>query len=146
MVSSVPQTDGAVPSQSKLESRLILAGFAFDRWIMRCKAAAGEAGRAATGILVLRFCFHRAWHKRLAGLCSGFAIKDTHLVLHAVKQLEKPILATQKGKEACMTCRPVCEALLTESVEDWALDSATASTLRAFSRHYDEAERAASAL
>lgn len=146
MVSSVHLADGALPSPSDHESGLILACHALERWIMRCMVAAGEAGRAATGILVLQSCVHRERPKQVAGLCSGFGIEDTHLVIYAAKKLKKLISATQKCKVACMANRPVCEALLTESVKGLALDSAAASALRALPRHYDPAERAASAL
>ncbi len=163
IVSSIHLADGALPSLSELEFGLILAGHAFERWMMRCMAAAGEPGLAATDILVLHSCVHRERPKRLADLCSVLGIDDTHVVIYAVKKLEnrglvksaragkeKLISATQKGKEACMTYRFIRETLLVESVKGLALDPAStstlAATLRALSGHYDQAARAASAL
>lgn len=163
IVSSAHLADGALPALSELEFGLILAGHAFDRWMVRCMTAAGEPGLTATDVLVLHSCAHRERPKRLADLCSVLGIDDTHLVIYAVKKLEKRglvksgragkeklISATQKGRETCLAYRSVREALLVESVKGLGLDpaatSAVAATLRALSGHYDQAARAASAL
>jgi predicted MarR family transcription regulator len=90
-------------------------------------------------------------------------IEDTHVVIYAIKKLEKRGLvkssragkekligATSKGVETCLRYRAVREALLVESVKSLGLDpnaiSAVAATLRALSGHYDQAARAAASL
>jgi predicted MarR family transcription regulator len=163
IVSSSHLADGALPALSELEFGMILAGHAFDRWMVRCMTAAGEPGLNGTDVLVLHSCAHRERPKRLADLCSVLGIEDTHLVIYAVKKLEKRCLvksgrsgkeklisATEKGRETCLTYRAVRERLLVESVKGLGLDpdatSAVAATLRALSGHYDQAARAASSL
>jgi predicted MarR family transcription regulator len=163
IVSSAHLADGALPSLSELEFGLILAGHAFDRWMVRCMTAAGEPGLAAIDVLVLHSVAHRDRPKRLADLCSVLGIEDTHLVLYAIKKLEKRglvksaragkekvISATGKGLETCLTYRSIREALLVQSIKGIGLDpaatSGVAATLRALSGHYDQAARAAASL
>jgi predicted MarR family transcription regulator len=163
IVSSAHLADGALPSLSELEFGLILAGNAFDRWMVRCMTAAGEPGCAAIEVLVLHSVAHRKRPKRLGDLCSVLGVEDAHLVIYAIKKLEKRglvkstragkeklIAATAKGIDACLRYREVREALLIESVKGLGLDpaatSAVAMTLRALSGHYDHAARAAASL
>ncbi|SCB59221.1 Predicted transcription regulator, contains HTH domain, MarR family [Rhizobium aethiopicum] len=163
IVSSAHLADGALPVLSELEFGLILAGNAFDRWMVRCMTAAGEPGCAAIEVLVLHSVAHRQRPKRLADLCSVLGVEDTHLVIYALKKLEKRglvksaragkeklITATDKGFETCLKYRAVREALLVESMKGLGLDagaaSAVAATLRALSGHYDQAARAAASL
>ncbi|MDF0662837.1 MULTISPECIES: winged helix DNA-binding protein [Rhizobium] len=160
IVSSAHLADGALPALSELEFGLILAGNAFDRWMVRCMTAAGEPGCAPIDVLVLHSVAHRQRPKRLGDLCSVLGVEDTHLVIYAIKKLErrglvkstragkeKLIAATEKGLEICLKYRAVREALLVESVKGLGLDAAAASavaaTLRALSGHYDQAARAA---
>jgi predicted MarR family transcription regulator len=131
--------------------------------MVRCMNAAGELGLAAMDVLVLHSVAHRARPKRLADLCSVLGIEDTHLVIYAIKKLEKRglvkstragkeklISATPKGTQTCLDYRAIREALLVESVKGLGLDptatSAVAATLRALSGHYDQAARAAASL
>lgn len=163
IVSSAHLAESDLPSLSELEFGLILAGHAFDRWMVRCMTAAGEPGLAATDILVLHSCAHRERPKRLADLCSVLGIEDTHLVNYAIKKLErrglvassragkeKLIGATAEGRAVCLRYRAVREALLVQSVKSLGLDPAStsqvAATLRALSGHYDQAARAAASL
>ena len=163
IVSSAHLADGALPALSELEFGMILAGHAFERWMVRCITAAGEPGLTAIDVLVLHSANHRGKPKRLSDLCIVLGIEDTHVVLYAVKKLEKRGLVkstrsgkekligtTQKGLETCLRYREIREALLVESVKGLGLDpkatSGVAATLRALSGHYDQAARAAASL
>jgi predicted MarR family transcription regulator len=163
IVSSAHLADGALPALSELEFGLILSGHAFERWMVRCMTAAGEPGLTAIDVLVLHSANHRARPKRLSDLCIVLGIEDTHIVIYAVKKLEKRGLVkssragkekligtTPKGVETCLRYRDIREALLIESVKGLGLDpkatSHVAATLRALSGHYDQAARAAASL
>jgi predicted MarR family transcription regulator len=163
IVSSAHLADGGLPALSELEFGMILAGHAFERWMVRCMTAAGEPGLTAIDVLVLHSANHRGRPKRLSDLCIVLGIEDTHVVLYAIKKLEKRGLlkstragkekltgATPKGVETCLRYRDIREALLVESVKGLGLDpkstSAVAATLRALSGHYDQAARAAASL
>lgn len=163
IVSSAHLADGALPALSELEFGMILAGHAFERWMVRCMTAAGEPGLTAIDVLVLHSANHRGRPKRLSDLCIVLGIEDTHIVIYAVKKLEKRGLVkstragkekligtTAKGIETCMRYREIREALLVESVKGLGLDpkatSTVAAMLRALSGHYDQAARAAASL
>jgi predicted MarR family transcription regulator len=163
IVSSAHLADGALPALSELEFGMILAGHAFERWMVRCMTAAGEAGLTAIDVLVLHSANHRGRPKRLSDLCMVLGIEDTHVVLYAVKKLEKRGLVkstragkekligtTQKGVDTCVRYRAIREALLVESVKGLGLDpkatSTVAAMLRALSGHYDQAARSAASL
>lgn len=163
IVSSAHLADGALPALSELEFGMILAGHAFERWMVRCMTAAGEPGLTAIDVLVLHSANHRGRPKRLSDLCIVLGIEDTHIVLYAVKKLEKRGLVkstragkekligtTEKGVATCLRYRDIREALLVESVKGLGLDpkatSTVAATLRALSGHYDQAARAAASL
>ena len=79
---------GLMPALSELEFGLILLGHAFDRWMVRCMAAAGVADLSALDVLVLHTVNHRDRPKRLADICLVLNIEDTHLVTYAVKKLQ----------------------------------------------------------
>lgn len=163
IVSSAHLADGALPALSELEFGMTLAGNAFERWMVRCMTAAGEPGLTSIDVQVLHSANHRGRPKRLSDLCIMLGIEDTHVVIYAIKKLEKRGLvkstrsgkeklvgATPKGVEACIRYRSVREALLVESVKGLGLDpkaiSSVAATLRALSGHYDQAARTAASL
>ena len=163
IVSSAHLADGALPALSELEFGLILASHAFERWMVRAMTAAGEAGLTPVDVMVLHSANHRGRPKRLSDLCIVLGIEDTHIVLYAVKKLEKRGLVessragkekligtTPKGVETCLHYRAIRETLLIETVRGLGLDlSATsqmAAALRALSGHYDQAARAAASL
>ncbi|MCV0397832.1 MAG: winged helix DNA-binding protein [Rhizobiaceae bacterium] len=163
IVSSAHLADGALPALSELEFGMTLAGNAFERWMVRCMTAAGEPGLAAIDVQVLHSSNHRGRPKRLSDLCIMLGIEDTHVVLYAIKKLEKRglvesgragkeklVSASERGRAVCMRYREVREALLVESVRGLGLDpkaiSTVATTLRALSGHYDQAARAAASL
>ena len=163
IVSSAHLASGLMPALSELEFGLILLGHAFDRWIVRCAAAAGVADLSALDVLVLHTVNHRARPKRLADICLVLNIEDTHLVTYAVKKLqahalvasgrsgkEKTVTITPKGEALCRKYREIREALLVKPVRGTGVDqrklSELAGTMRALSGHYDQAERSAASL
>jgi predicted MarR family transcription regulator len=163
IVSSAHLADSAFPSLSELEFGLILAGHAFERWMVHCMTAAGEPGLTAIDVLVLHSANHRGRPKRLSDLCIVLGIEDTHVVIYAIKKLEKRglvkgtrsgkeklISTTEKGVQTCLRYRDIREGLLVESVRGLGLDpkvtSTVAAMLRALSGHYDQAARAAASL
>ena len=88
IVSSAHLAAGAMPSLSELEFGLILLGHAFERWMVRCMAAAGVPDLSPLDVLVLHTIAHRGKPKRLADICLVLSIEDTHLVTYSVKKLD----------------------------------------------------------
>jgi predicted MarR family transcription regulator len=163
IVSSAHLATGQLPSLSELEFGLILLGHAFNRWIVRCAAAAGVADLSALEVLVLHTVNHRGRPKRLADICLVLNVEDTHLVTYAVKKLqahglvasgrhgkEKTVAITAKGEGLCRRYREIREALLAKPVRGAGVDernlSELAGTMRALSGHYDQAARSAASL
>src|ERR1044072_693682 len=88
IVSSAHLAAGLMPALSELEFGLILLGHAFNRWMVRCAAAAGVADLSSLDVLVLHTVNHRGRPKRLADICLVLNVEDTHLVTYAVKKLQ----------------------------------------------------------
>jgi predicted MarR family transcription regulator len=149
---------------SELEYGLFVATNAFNRWIVRCMAAAGVADLGALDVMVLHTVNHRDRPKKLADICFTLNIEDTHTVNYALKKLAKQGLvdAERQGKErlyetsaegraACDRYREVRDACLIEtltalgSVDTEEIGDA-ARVLRALSGLYDQAARAATSL
>jgi predicted MarR family transcription regulator len=154
---------GASPGLSEVELGLILAGHAFERWMLRCMAAAGVPDLSATEVLVLLNTRQRGKPKKIADLCLVLGIEDTHIVTYAVRKLEaaglvtskrcgkeKLISATRLGSEACARYHEVRERLLVRPVSATGLPDRMLSELgvrlRALSSNYDLAARAAASL
>jgi predicted MarR family transcription regulator len=163
IVSSAHLAVGLMPSLSELEFGLILLGHAFNRWMVRCAAAAGAGDLSALEVLVLHTVNHRGRAKRLADICLVLNVEDTHLVTYAVKKLqaqglvasgrhgkEKTIATTAKGEGLCRRYREIREALLVKPVRGAGVDERAlpelAGTMRALSGHYDQAARSAASL
>src|SRR4051794_11487703 len=66
------------PAMSELEFGLIMAGNAFNRWIVRCMAAAGLPELTTLDVLVLHHVHHRKRGKKTADICCILNIEDTH--------------------------------------------------------------------
>lgn len=162
VVSSAHLADGSLPEVSELEFGLIVAGNAFNRWVVRAMAAAGFTDLSALDVLVLHSVRHRDRPKKLADICLVLNIEDTHTVNYAIKKLtraglvregrqgkEKTVEATETGLAACARYREIREGLLLDAVGDLGLDAAQishlASLLRLMSGQYDQAARAAAA-
>lgn len=153
----------AVPELSEFEFGLILASNAFDRWMVRCMAAAGLPGLTSLEVLVLHSVTHRQRAKRLSDICLVLGIEDSHTVVYALKKLEaqkmisrvrqgkeKLVLITKIGEETCERYRAIRERILVDAISSLGLDpkaiSAVASTMRVLSGHYDQATRTAATL
>jgi predicted MarR family transcription regulator len=163
IVSSGHLASGAMPSLSEFEFGLIIASHAFERWMVRCAAAAGVPNLSALDVLVLHNVNHRGKAKKLADIVLVLNVEDTHLVNYAIKKLaklglvlqgragkEKTVGITAKGEAVCLKYREIREALLVRAVKGTAIDPASiseiAAMLRALSGHYDQAARAAASL
>lgn len=163
IVSSAHLAAGASPGLSEVEFGLILAQFAFGRWMVRAMAAAGVPGLAPLDVLVLHNVAHRERPKKLADICHVLSVEDTHTVAYSIKKLErmrlvrsrregkeKVVEVTRSGKDACIRYAKVREELLVEAVKSTGLGEETLSQLgsflRALSGHYDQAARAATSL
>ena len=175
IVSSAHLVSEQAAELSAFEYGLIIASNAFERWTVRCMAAAGYGDLGALDILVLHSVNHRDRAKRLADLCFVLNVEDTHTVNYALKKLVRfgLVEATKSGKEthyavspagreACLRYREVREACLTQGFAAFAGKAAgeagdgdgdlnrlvgeTADVLRALSGLYDQAARAAASL
>jgi predicted MarR family transcription regulator len=163
IVSSAHLASGAMPALSELEFGMILLGHAFERWMVRCMAAAGVPDLSPLDVLVVHTIAHRGRAKRLADICLVLNIEDTHLVTYAVKKLEalglivsgrrgseKTVALTPKGEGVIQRYRRIREALLVAPVKGAGADEAKlseiAGLMRALSGHYDQAARAAASL
>jgi predicted MarR family transcription regulator len=163
IVSSAHLASGAMPALSELEFGMILLDHAFERWMVRCMAAAGVPDLSPLDVLVLHTIAHRSRPKRVADICLVLNIEDTHLVTYSLKKLdghkllttgrrgsEKTVALTPKGDEVVQRYRKIREALLVKSVKSAGLDeqrlSEIAALMRALSGHYDQAARAAASL
>ena len=67
----------------------MIAGHAFDRWIVRCMAAAGLPDLTRTDVMVFHHVYHRQRPKKLADICFTLNVEDTHIVSYALKKLER---------------------------------------------------------
>lgn len=162
IVSSAHLADGASPALSELEFSLTLAATAFQRWMVRCAAAAG-AQLTPLEVLILHTVRHRDRPKRLADITLVLDIEDTHLATYALRKLEnagliaarrsgkdKLLEATAAGVAFCERYRQVREQLLVGPARGQGPDEATLSQLaqqmRLLSGSYNQAARAAATL
>ena len=168
IVSSAHLVSEASPELSEFEFGLIIAGHAFNRWIVRCMAAAGLEDLGALDVLVLHWVNHRGREKKLADICLALNVEDSHLVTYALKKLSKLGLierrrrgkeiffsASEDGRAACARYREVREACLIAALDPFTGDRVealnpeigkAAELLRAISGLYDQAARAAISL
>ena len=160
IVSSSHLVSEKSPELSEFEFGLIIAGHAFDRWMIRCMAAAGVKDMTPTDVLVLHHVNHREREKRLADVCFVLNIEDTHVVSYSLKKLAAAGLVTgsKRGKEVffsttakgtalCLRYREVREACLMPGFagaeEENQRLAELARVLRTLSGRYDQAARAA---
>ncbi|MFS8110456.1 winged helix DNA-binding protein [Rhizobium jaguaris] len=160
IVSSAHLAGGSSPALSELEYGLILFSHAFNRWMVRCMAAAGVPSLSPVEILIIHSVRHRGRPKTLSDLCLVLDIEDTHVANYAVKKLEaaglgktgkeKMIQVTDKGLEALTRYSEIRERLLVEATKVSGLSqddlSDIASHLRALSGYYEQAARSAATL
>jgi len=163
IVSSSHLATGEMPALSEFEFGLILASQAFDRWMVRCMAAAGVTGVNALDVLVLHSVNHRRRAKTLSDICMVLSIEDTHVATYAIRKLEKvglvvsgkagkekTVAITKEGEAACERYRLIRERLLVKTAKTLGLSNEAASELagelRALSGHYAQAARSAASL
>lgn len=163
VVSSGHLASGALPALSELEFGMILMGHAFERWTVRCMAAAGMPGLSPLAVLVLHNVNHRGRPKTLADIALVLNVEEAHLINYAVKKLaalglvctgragkEKVVAITEAGRDLCLRYREIRETLLVAPILRTGIDpdrlSEIAAMLRALSGSYDQAARAAASL
>ena len=163
IVNSAHLAAGAIPGLSEVEFGLILAGHAFERWMVRGMAAAGVPNLSPVEVMLLHTVRHRDRPKKLADICLVLSIDDTHVVTYPIKKLEaaglvtskrigkeKMIAATRAGEEACQRYHQIRQSVLVKPVVATGLPDAALSELgallRTLSGHYDQAARAATSL
>lgn len=163
IVSSAHLVSAHSAQMSEFEFGLIVAGNAFQRWIVHCMAAAGLKELTPMEVIVLHHVTHRARDKRLADICFLMNVEDTHLVNYALKKLmalgvvasskngkEVTYSATEQGRTSVQRYRAVREQCLMEPMgADTALNQEIgelARLLRVLSGMYDQAARAAASL
>jgi predicted MarR family transcription regulator len=148
---------------SEFEFGLIIAGHAFNRWVVRCMAAAGVKDLTTLDVLLLHHVNHRAREKKLGDISFMLNIEDTHVVSYSLKKLvglglvrserrrkEVVFFTTDQGQEHIRRYREIREECLVASLR--ANDSGNlelgelARFLRALSGLYDQAARAATSL
>lgn len=168
IVSSAHLVSARSAELSEFEYGLIVATHAFNRWMVRCMAAAGLGELGALDVMVLHSVNHRARDKKLADICFVLNVEDSHTVAYALRKLARAGLVTHRrsGKEtlyaasksgaaACARYRQVREDCLLTALEAFAGGAeddlnrriaAAADLLRAASGLYDQAARAATSL
>ena len=162
IVSAAHLASGASPALSELEFSLTLAYNAFQKWMVRCAAAAGMQ-LSPLEVLILHTVRHRDRPKRFMEILLVLHIEDAYLANYAISKLqkaglirshragkEKMVEATKAGVTFCDTYRDVRERLLVDSVKAGGISedslSETAARLRKLSGDYNEAARAAATL
>lgn len=163
IVSSAHLVSPVSGALSEFEFGLIIAAHAFNRWIVRCMAAAGIPDLGPLDVLVLHSANHRGRAKKLADICLVLNVEDTHTVSYSLKKLAKLGLVSgaRKGKEifyapteegvaVCARYREVREECLIKSLSVLGYEEADigqlADLLRGLSGLYDQAARAAASL
>ncbi|MCU0911904.1 MAG: winged helix DNA-binding protein [Rhodobacteraceae bacterium] len=163
VVSSAHLARLGLPELSEVEFALTMGNHAFQRWIVRCMAAAGAPGMSPLEVLILHLVTHRERPKTLAEICLVLNVEDTHLASYAIKKLataglvasgrtgkEKTVAVTKAGAQLCARYGEVREVLLVGAMRQLGYDAAEvsrlAALLRALSGSYDQAARAAASL
>lgn len=160
VVSSAHLASGRSPGLSEVEYGLMIAVSAFNRWMVRCMAAAGLPGLSATEVAILHSVAHREREKRMADIALVLDIEDTHVVTYAIKKLEaaglivtrragkeKMVSISDAGFEACRRYGQLREKLLLDITSEARVSedklSEAAALLRMLSGAYNQAARAA---
>lgn len=163
IVSSVHLISDSSHELSELEYGLIMAGNAFDKWMMRCMAAAGVEDMTPIEVSLLHHVNHRDRKKKLADICFVLNIEDAHVASYALKKLvARGLLLSEKagkevlfsvsatGKALCLRYREVRERCLMSTLADAGLSNKqigdAAQLLRSVSGLYDTAARVAASL
>lgn len=148
---------------SEFEFGLMVANHAFNRWMMRCMAAAGEKGLTAMEVSLVHHVNHRGREKKLADICFVLNIEDTHVVSYALKKLVrlgyvqsrkegKEVLfgTTAEGEALCERYREVREQCLISMLQESGISNEeighTAKLMRMLAGMYDQASRSGASL
>jgi predicted MarR family transcription regulator len=162
-VTSAHLVSAKSPESSEFEFGLVMAANAFNRWMVRCMAAAGLPDLTPLDILVLHHVHHRERPKKTADICFILNVEDTHTVTYALKKLValgvvsgdkngKEVLyaTTARGRRHVERYAQVRESCLIEAIAGGETANTdigrAAQMLRVFSGLYDQAARAASSL
>jgi predicted MarR family transcription regulator len=163
IVSSSHLASGKSAELSEFEFGLIIASNAFNRWAVRCMAAAGMKDMAITDVLVLHHINHRAREKKLSDIAFILNIEDSHIVNYSLKKLNalglvhierrgKEVLysTNEAGQALCQRYFQIREQVLvsglsTDGTENFEL-SELARFLRVLSGLYDQAARSATSM
>lgn len=164
IASSAHLAGGSAPDLSEVEFGLMIASHAFDRWTVRCMAAAGLPDLTPTDVMVFHHVYHRQRAKKLADICFTLNVEDTHIVSYALKKLERlgVVKGERNSKEVFYSVTPdgadilkrygdIREQCLTSGLDGpgaGGLDFSRqlAHALRSLSGLYDQAARAATSL
>ena len=163
ILSSAHLAQGPLPELSEFEFGMIVAGHAFDRWMVRCMAAAGQADMTVTEVLILHHIHHQGRGKKLADICFTLNYEDSHVVNYALKKLlHLGLLRSEKqGKEVYYATSKAGAQLveqyrlirdqcllsdLSGPLGDPELLARLAQSLRSLSGIYDQAARSAGSL
>lgn len=151
------------PELSAVEFGLMIAGHAFNRWVVRCMAAAGLPDLTSIDVIVLHHVHHRLRGKKLADICFTLNIEDTHIVNYSLKKLERlgVVQSQRSGKEVVYSVTEKGSAVIARYVEvrerclidglpatskGLEFSEDLANLLRGLSGVYDQAARAATSL
>jgi predicted MarR family transcription regulator len=160
IVSSAHLVSPRSAEMSEFEFGLIVAGNAFNRWVVHCMSAAGLSDLTPLDVLVLHHVSHRARDKRLSDICFIMNIEDTHLINYALKKLqglgvvasrkngkEVTYASTESGNQYVQRYRDIRESCLIDALKaDDSLNrdiGELARLLRVLSGVYDQAARSA---
>lgn len=145
---------------TQFEISLIVTGNAFQQWVSRCGAAAGAKGFSQLELLVLHMISYGNGTKKIADVCFGLKIEDTHIVSYALKKLGRAGLVesqkirkdtffscTQQGRELVAEYGRIRNRCLVRSLSMFArqeLDlEGMSNMLRVLSGLYEQAARQA---
>ncbi|HLT28061.1 MAG TPA: winged helix DNA-binding protein [Zeimonas sp.] len=114
ILSSAHLAEGDWGELSEFEFGLIVAAHAFDRWAVRCMAAAGMPDLTITDVLVLHHVHHRNKGKKLADICFTLNYEDAHVVAYALRKLAGLglVRGEKVGKEVFHSTTPEGAALV----------------------------------
>lgn len=163
IVSSAHLASSKAAELSEFEFGLIVAGHAFNRWMIRCMTASGLPELGSLDVLVLHSVNHRERAKKMADICLVLNIEDSHTVTYALRKLTKLGVVgsekrgketfyktTTKGQEICERYGQIREECLVESLKTLGFSREdigdTARFLRGLSGLYDQAARSAASL
>ena len=92
----------------------MIASHAFDRWTVRCMAAAGLPDLTPTDVMVFHHVYHRERPKKLADICFTLNVEDTHIVSYALKKLDRlgVVRGERSSKEVFYSVTPEGAAIL----------------------------------